>query len=369
MNWRLRDRNSRSYSLKLEKLGEEINILSNDIAEKKKNIGALESKMVRYSLLKEVAENLSSTLSLEAVGALIIDKAVRTLGKTGRAMLFLVDTERQELRLAASNGEVKAKKGDVFDRWIMRHRKPLMIEAIEADFRFTAGDIEEAKGRFRALIAAPLISENKILGILRMDNLQELTFAQDDLRLLDIVADLGAVAVQNALLYSRTQELAIRDTLTGLFVRRYFLERFKEDLARAARKKGTLSLLLLDIDHFKDYNDRYGHAAGDLVLRFLARQLDSIMRKGDIAVRFGGEEIGILLYDMDRKEAKYEAERIRKAIRDRPIIFRRKENNVTVSIGVSTYPKDAMLEEELMRIADERLYKAKELGRDRVCSE
>ncbi len=371
LNWRGRNGLSRSYGLRLEKLSEEINILSDDIGRMRNGISSLEGKMLRYSLLKEVVESLSATLSLEPINRMVIDRAVNTLGKPRRALLFLVDTQKEELRLAASNGEfsIKTKKGDVFDRWVMRHRRPIIIDCIGTDFRFSAGDIEEAKGSFGSLIAVPLISESKTIGILRMDSIQDMAFTQDDLRLLGIIADLGAVAIQNALLYSRTQGLAIRDALTGLFVRRYFLERFKEELARAARNKGSVSLLLLDIDHFKDYNDKYGHAAGALVLKFLARQLNSIVREGDIVVRYGGEEIGILLYGTDRKEAVREAERIRKAIKAKPIVFRRNENKITVSAGLSTYPEDAVLEEELIRIADERLYKAKALGRDRVCSE
>jgi diguanylate cyclase (GGDEF)-like protein len=385
---------SQSYGLRLEKLSEESNILSDNINRKKEGITALEEKMLRYHLLKEVAEALSSTLSLESIKNIIIDKALSILGKDARALLFLVDAEKQELALSASMPDIgpltrpagggthpeltpggdggvkfKAKKGDAFDRRILKQRKALFVENVETDFRFSTGDIEEAGRSFSSLIAAPIVSENRLSGILRLDSARPSAFAQDDLRLLGIIADLGAVAIENAALYARTQELAIRDALTGLFVRRYFLERFREEVIRAARKRGCLSLVLIDIDRFKDYNDRFGHAAGDLVLKFVARQLEAVMRPGDIAVRYGGEEFGVLLYGIDGREAAREARRIHAAIRSKPLVFRRSENIITVSIGVSGYPKDAGLEDELIRIADERLYKAKELGRDRVCSE
>ena len=392
LNWRRINSFSQSYGLRLEKLSEESNILLDNINRKKDGIAALEEKMLRYSLLKEVTEALSSTLSLESIKNIIIDKALSISGKDARALLFLVDAEKQELALSASRPDInpstgsgltlsnvervkfKAKKGDVFDRWVLRQRKALLIENVETDFRFSAGDIEEVSPRLRreasrsfsSLIAVPLVSENKLSGILRLDSPRPSIFVQDDLRLLGIISDLGAVAVENAALYARTQELAIRDALTGLFVRRYFLERFKEELIRAARKKIALSLLLIDIDHFKDYNDRFGHAAGDLVLKFLARQLNAVMRPGDIAVRYGGEELGVLLYGIDGREAAKEAERIRAAIKSKPLVFRRNENIITVSIGVSSYPKDAVLEDELIRIADERLYKAKHGGRNQV---
>jgi len=199
--------------------------------------------------------------------------------------------------------------------------------------------------------------------------LKESLYTHDDLRILDIIADLGAVAVENTLLYARTQELAIKDGLTGLAVRRYFMERFHEELNRAARKKGEISLLILDIDHFKEYNDQFGHTAGDLVLKHLARSISSMVGPDDIIGRYGGEEIGILLFGADHARAKSEAEAIRKRIEDQPLMLRRHKANITISVGLSTYPQDSMLSEQLIKIADERLYKAKTSGRNMVCAE
>ena len=211
------------------------------------------------------------------------------------------------------------------------------------------------------------MSGNKIIGVLRMDSLNEGVYTQDDLRLFDIIGNLGAVAIQNAFLYSWIQELAIRDSLTGLFVRRYFMKRFQEEIKRTARKNGALSLLILDIDHFKSYNDKFGHATGDIVLKYLARAMTSSVREGDMVARYGGEEIAILLINTDFERAGKIAESIRKRIEDEPFVLRREKQNLTVSIGLSNYPKDSMSEEELIKIADSRRYKAKSLGRNRVC--
>ena len=368
---RLQSRRAASYALKLDKIDEETNILADGIIRKNESISALEEKLKRYSTLKEAVESLSALLALDDINRLVIEKTLKTLGKAGRALLFLVDTERQELALSASDCEerVMAKKGDVFDQWVLRHRKSLIVEDVTRDFRFPAEGARTAEGVFRSLVSAPLVNEDKVIGILRMDNAEPFAYTQDDLRLLDIISDLAAVSIHNAMLYSRTQELSIRDGLTGLFVRRYFLERLGEEMKRSARNKGTLSLLLLDIDHFKDYNDKYGHAAGDLVLKYLARTLKSIMGEGDIVARYGGEELVVLLCGKAKKAAFTEAERIRKAVRDKPLSFRRLAANITLSIGVSSYPDDASAEEELIRAADERLYKAKAKGRDRVCSD
>lgn len=370
---KLKERVDHTYLLRMEKLDERLNILSHTIENKKIYIKSLEGKLNGYSILKEVAEVLSTVLSLAAVNKLIIERALKMLGKRARALLFLVDMEKQELALSSANdtqttSKVMTKKGDYFDRWVLRNRKPLIIEDITKDFRFPAESVEGAKNIFRSLIAAPLVNENKIIGMLRVDSQKEFTYTHDDLRLLDIISDLGAVAVQNALLYSRTQELAIRDGLTGLYLRRFFLERLQEEIKRAARKDKPMSILMVDVDHFKDYNDKYGHAAGDLVLKHLARKIASMAKKTDILARYGGEEIALLLFEADKDEALKEAEAIRKKIEKEPLILRKEEMKMTVSIGVAGYPQDGMLEKELIRIADERLYKAKALGRNKVCA-
>jgi diguanylate cyclase (GGDEF)-like protein len=309
-------------------------------------------------------------LVLDDVNNLIVKESAQTIGKDGRTLLFLVDTEKQDLMLSAAKDEsrVKTKKGDAFDRWILRNRKSLIIEDVTKDFRFPADYIEEAKPVFRSLIARPLMSENKVIGILRMDSPREFEYTHDDLRLLDIISDLGALAVQNAFLYSRTQELAIRDGLTGLVVRRYFMERFHHEIKRADRKREELSLLILDIDHFKEYNDKYGHTVGDLILKHMAKTISCMVDEADVVGRYGGEEFVVLLCGKSGKQAAAEAEKIRKAVKEKPFTLRRQEMQITVSIGTATYPGDAVSEEELIRIADSRLYKAKAEGRDRTCS-
>lgn len=367
---RTRIRNEDTYRLKIEKMGEDVNILSSEIDEKRRGIFSVEEKMKRYAVLKDVIDSFSTQLLMDDITKLMIGKALKAVGKPGRALLFLVDTEKQELLLSASHGAVRvaAKKGDVFDKWVLKNRKPLIVEDVATDFRFSTDSHGDLKKVFRSLIASPLVSGDKIIGILRMDNAREFLYSQDDLRLLDIVADLGAVSIENAMLYAKTQELAIKDSLTGLAVRRYFLERLQAEVKRTAIKKGRLSLLMLDIDHFKEYNDQFGHAAGDIVLKHITHTMISMVREGDIVARYGGEEIVIMLCGRGKNEAAAEAEAIRSAIKNNPVTLRRHTANVTVSIGVSAYPEDAAPAEALIRIADERLYKAKAQGRDRVCS-
>ena len=360
-----------SFGLASEKLEEDINILSDTHNKQKAEIKYLDEKLLRYLVLKDVTEVFTTTLLLEDIARLIIERTAGTVKRQARVLLFLLDIDKQELMLSASHGtvKVKGKKGDIFDRWVVKHGIPLIVDDAANDFRFSGKDAEDPKAIFKSLIATPLLSGNKVIGVLRMDDNAEKAFTQDDLRLLDIIGNLGAVAIQNALLYSWIQELAIRDSLTGLFVRRHFMKRFQEEVRRAERKSGELSLLMLDIDKFKWYNDRYGHATGDIVLKKIASMINGMLRVGDMAARYGGEEMAILLAGADKKKAVLFAESIRKKIEAQPITVRREIHNITVSIGVSTYPKDGIHEEELVKAADERLYKAKSEGRNKTCAE
>ncbi len=359
-----------STELNSEKAEEDNNILSDDLRRKQMDAMHLEEKLLRYSMLKDVAEALTTTLTMEDIAKLIIEKASATIKKGGRILLFLVDPQKEELMLSASQGalKVKAKKGDIFDRWVLKHGIPLIVEDVAGDFRFPSKDAEEARGVFRSLIEVPLLSSNKVIGILRMDSSAGSFYTQDDLRLMDILGGLGSVAIQNALLYSWVQDLAIRDSLTGLFVRRYFLKRLHEEIKRATRKGDSIAFFMLDIDRFKWYNDKYGHATGDIVLKSIANIITKGLHEGDLASRYGGEEIAIVLYGTDAKKAHKRAENLRKEIEEHAIVVRRERHNVTVSIGVSVYPKDSVVEDDLVKTADDRLYKAKSMGRNKVCA-
>ena len=360
-----------SSGLKLEKSEEDINILTDNVRKDKIDAGYLEERLLRYMVLKDVAEALTVTLTLEEIVNLIIEKTSGTLKKGGRVLLFLVDMEKQELMLSASQGERKiaAKKGDIFDLWVLKHAIPLIVEDVTVDFRFSIPQTRPAAEAFRSLIITPLLSGNKVIGLLRMDSSEPNFYTQDDLRLMDIIGGLSAVAIQNAFFYSLAKDLAIRDSLTGLFVRRYFMERLQGEMQRCAKRGSALSLLMLDIDRFKWYNDKYGHATGDLVLKHITTRIKEALREEDMVARYGGEEIAVLLSGYDKAKATKIAESVRKKIEKEPLEVRRERHSVTVSIGVATHPEDSTVEQDLVRIADERLYKAKSLGRNRTCAD
>ncbi len=335
---------------------------------------ALNKKYYRYLNLKGVVELLSASLSLPEVVRVIVKKTLELVGKSDYCLFYLTDEEKQKLVLAAIEAQagliskIKSKNGDIFDDWVLKRRQPLMINDCKKDYRFGTKIVNKKDRDFKSLISSPLIVAEKVIGVLRLDNSHTNVYLQDDLRLLNIIANLAAVSIENAFLFQRTVELAITDGLTGLHVHRYFMERLTEELHRAARTKSSLSLLMCDIDHFKQYNDKYGHIAGDIVLKGISRILIECLQAGDFVARYGGEEFAIFLPKQDKQTAFEVAEKIRKAVKEREFILRRQKSRVSISIGVATFSEDGVIAEALIKEADLALYKAKQEGRDKVCS-
>ncbi len=333
---------------------------------------ALAKKNQRYMALEEILEGLSQRMELEETTDAVINKTFEIIGRSNACLLFLVDKEKQNLALTGSryslnSSAFKSKTGDIFDHWVFKQRQPLLIEDIKKDFRFDASQLEEKEHFFNSIISVPLISENKMIGILRLDSDKVGAYHQDDLRLLGIIANLASLALENALLYKETQELAVTDSLTGLYVHNYFCQRLAEEITNNLRTKGYFSLLMVDIDYFKNYNDSYGHSAGDSVLKAIAKIIKSVGGSHSLAARYGGEEFCLLLPSVSKEKAITLAEDLRKKVEDYHFILRRVKTTVTVSIGVVSFPDDAQIEHELIHNADKSLYRAKAEGRNRVC--
>jgi diguanylate cyclase (GGDEF)-like protein len=183
---------------------------------------------------------------------------------------------------------------------------------------------------------------------------------------LRILASQIAIGVEKAALYDKVQRLSITDGLTGLFVHRHFQARLDEEMKRAERYKEPLGLLMLDIDHFKKFNDNYGHLAGDAVLKRVALVLTEHIESADIPSRYGGEEFSVILPKQDKAASATKAEAIRLAIEKDLVNYEGKDLRVTVSMGVAAFPVDAMTKKGLIDKADQALYRAKHEGRNKV---
>ena len=217
----------------------------------------------------------------------------------------------------------------------------------------------------------PLFVEEKMISALVVEGAKV-----DDYPKFEIVSAQLAMQVKKIKLYETVKELSIVDGLTQVFVRRYFLERFSEELKRSIKHHFNLCVLMLDIDHFKTYNDTYGHLVGDMTLREVASLIKDAVRRVDIIARYGGEEFVIILPETGKTSGAEVAERIRSTVAKKKFRVYDEETHVTVSIGISSFPEALSKEPsqdnvqsemlELLTHADQALYQAKEEGRNRV---
>lgn len=355
----------------MEKFENEKNQLEIQLKKMKEELDASFAKYTTYYGLREVAEKFAASLSLTDVAELVVKEAQNFLAKGESYLLYLAETREVGLSLVSAHTireeeKIKAKQGGFYDLWVLKNRKHLFISDTKKDIFFDQACTEES-GLLRSVMVVPLISEARVVGVFHVHSSQPDVFSMDDLRLLDYISDLASSAISNAILYQKTEELAIRDSLTGLYVQRYFKERLKEEHKRALITSAKLSVLMCDLDHFKSYNDSFGHGAGDLILTRVSDILRSEVNDEGIVSRYGGEEFAVLLPRFSKEAAGALAEKVRKRVEEATIEIRREPTRTTISIGVSAMPDDTLEREELIRCADNRLYEAKRRGRNRVC--
>jgi len=212
-------------------------------------------------------------------------------------------------------------------------------------------------------VTVPLKAKNKVIGVLLADNrFNKKPITTDAVRVLTMFANQAGLAIENSRLYEQTVVLSNSDSLTSLWNHGYFQYLLGEEIKRSSFAKSRFTLLMIDIDNFKAFNDTYGHQAGDSILREISGKFRDISRKIDIIARYGGEEFGIILPMTKKEEALVLAERIRKAVEISPGL-----KNITISMGVASFPEDGDTKETLIAKADKALYEAKRSGKNRIC--
>ncbi|MDP2941563.1 MAG: GGDEF domain-containing protein [Candidatus Omnitrophota bacterium] len=245
---------------------------------------------------------------------------------------------------------------EIFSFFQQRLKNDLGIE--ECAFLKQGADLKEYAGA----VLLPLKIQKDYVRYLFARGIKK-----DDSEKFHILAHQFLPGIKRAFLYQQVQRLSITDTLTGAFNRRHFMEKFGEELKRSRKNKLKFSYLMLDVDRFKEINDNYGHLVGDAVLRDVAKCVKENIRQIDFLGRYGGEELAIVLSETDEAQAVFAAERIRQAVEKRRFLVYDEDLKATLSIGIAAFPKDAGEADELMDKADQALYRAKELGRNRVC--
>jgi len=317
----------------------------------------------RATTLAKMAELLQSCADLKDVFAVVSGMAQRIFPDFAGAVL-LFNSSRDVLEVAASWADCQL-VGSVFgplDCWALRTGHLHLV---------TTGD-HTAECRHAGLIpnayfCLPLLSQGEAIGILHFQCNANAELPESTLVVASTFADQVGLSVSNLRLREALRSQSIRDPLTGLFNRRYLEETLEREIRRAVRSEQSLGVIMLDLDHFKNFNDTYGHDAGDTVLREAATFFTKSVRVEDIVCRFGGEEFVIILPMADLKATQARGERIRSKLRELVVMHQGQSvGQVTVSVGVAALPGHGTSPRGLIDSADAALYRAKREGRDRV---
>lgn len=240
----------------------------------------------------------------------------------------------------------------------------LSLPSLQAN---TKGLEIKKESQIKSWLSAPLLIGEQHIGLLCVISTKLNRFRAHHLEILYFIAGLAAKVLENAHLNERLKLLATTDGLTEVYNHRTFQEKLEEHFSIARRYKSQLSLILLDIDHFKRFNDTYGHQTGDDVLKLVSKTIKKTMRDVDITCRYGGEEFVIIMPQVNTEAAFTAAERLRKAIEAASFQFENQELKITISLGISTFPDgEQVSREDLIAQADAMLYKAKKAGRNQA---
>lgn len=229
---------------------------------------------------------------------------------------------------------------------------------------------EQDKGHkdLHTLSCLPLVAGNKFIGAFFLGSLQVNAFSELQRNFLDTLMNQVAMVIDNSIMHRNMRDMARSDGLTGLLNHRTFMEKLAEEYRRIDREERPFSILLMDIDKFKNVNDTYGHPVGDVAIKAVAKVLKDTVRTTDFVARYGGEEFAVGMVDTNSRGAAQMAERVRK-IMEKTVVTRigAKDLVITLSIGVSSFPEDTRKPADLVSLADDALYQAKRSGRNRVC--
>ena len=352
--------------------------LKNNLEEKnaiiKRNNNTLEHLVKDLSLIYEIGQEVSSIVDLDDLYRHITDTLRKHLTISEFAILVL-DENKEEMHVKSAYGfpdderilKTAFRIGEGISGLAAETGRKIYIKDTTHEERFLhyKGEKPRLPSSF---LSIPLIYKEDIMGVINFARRGVSSFTFQDVKMLSLVANQVALAIANARLYTKTRELSVKDELTGINNRRYFHQMLQMEWKRAIRFKRELSLVMLDVDYFKLYNDSFGHVEGDRALAKIGQILKRNLREVDTVARFGGEEFVLLLPDTDKRGAIAVAEKVRLLVEGHAFLSTHgKETRlVTISAGVATYPNDMDEMDDLINYADIALYKAKEYGRNRV---
>jgi len=334
----------------------------------------VQTKSAQMSVLYDVGRTITSVHEVQDLLDVICDRAMVVTGAR-RCSLMLLDEAEGPLRIRAARGmpdwvknSAVEEVGEGVGGYVVESGMPLLIDDITKDPRFQSR-VDSRYFGVTSLLSVPLVVHGAPMGVLNLtDKESDCPFGQTDLELAMLLASQAAIAIDNAFLYDHLRTLAATDSLTRLYNHHHFMTHLNAAINAARRHGHPLSVLMLDLDHFKAVNDTFGHQQGDRVLQAAAAVLQRTAREEDVLARYGGEEFAAALPATDIEGALRLAERLRARVSR--LEFTRGSDilTVTVSIGAAELDNSVQTAEELADRADIALYRAKQTGRNRVCA-
>jgi diguanylate cyclase (GGDEF)-like protein len=320
-----------------------------------------------------VAKALTSSLDLDSILQTIMEKMAEYF-RPDTWSLLMVDEEKDELYFAIAIGtaaeslkNARLKVGEGIAGWVAKHGERLIVPDVMADPRFAKRIDEMTEWQTRSIICLPVRSKHRILGVIQLVNVDMEGFGDEELFFLQALCDYAAIAIENAKSVEKIQELTITDDVTGLYNARHLYKVLETEVYRSSRFNYEFTVLFIDLDHFKQVNDTYGHLVGSKLLAEIGYLIKAQLRLIDYAFRYGGDEFVVLLPQTSKDQALVVARRVRDLLRTG--LFCKEEGlnlNVRASIGVATYPHDAKTPHDIIRQADEMMYLVKNTTRDNI---
>ncbi len=323
-----------------------------------------------------ISKTMTSVLDLDNMISEIMKKAKRLI-RADSWSVFLIDDTTGDLVLektshksehAGRREKFRLKRGEGIAGWVAQEGMPIVLPDVSQDKRYVAKREHDSSLEAESLICVPIRSKGNILGVFEIiKKTSSGSFTKDDLALFLRLVDHAAIAIEMTTVYQKMAEISVTDDLTKLFNTRYLNRTLELEINRSNRHRTSLSLIFMDIDHFKGINDNYGHLIGSKLLVEIGQILIQCLRTIDIVARYGGDEFVMALPQTPPTAALNIAERIRKAVEQN--IFLKKEGyslHMTASFGVASYPESAKSKEDLLRLADEAMYRVKNQTRNGV---
>ncbi len=320
------------------------------------------------SSINDLIEVFGKTRDLDAV----LNEAVEALDVVldiDVLVLQLYSSEDSRFFKRIERGASDVDLGDELQEDLLDRHMSRLINNLKAEKRYH----KLSEGGYEALIAAPLLrnlpdGSSEAIGFIVALTRERVDFTSQELEMLSLFAREAGLIIENAYLYQKTRHMATHDGLTNLVNQRQFKRMLRAELENARARSSSLCFIMVDIDHFKNYNDTWGHPQGDKALRAVADVLIANTRGGDTVARYGGEEFALILPDTGLEGAKAVGENIRKSIQelDLPGVEEQPGGFLSVTMGIAHYPGDANEAEELISTADEALYYGKSHGRNQV---